>query len=175
MVEAIARGIRVEPLPGASAEITALVLSGLPTDTFVYVGVLPDDLSRFVHEHDTMIFTTNDLSSALTRLMDALGDRRICIATNLTQPDEAIYRGMISDALADDLRQSVAQLSVIVVEGAPQEIAEVWDEARVRVALRARLAEGEMLKKAAKAVAEMAGWDRRAVYALGVEEKRNPP
>ena len=97
--EAIARSIRVEPLPGASAAITALVLSGLPTDAFIYVGALPDDGSRFAHERDTMIFSTDDLIPMLEKLRSALGNRRVCVTTDLTQPDEIIYRGMISDAL----------------------------------------------------------------------------
>ncbi|MBI1257602.1 MAG: 16S rRNA (cytidine(1402)-2'-O)-methyltransferase [Chloroflexi bacterium] len=172
VVEAIARGIRVEPLPGANAAITALVLSGLPTDAFVYVGALPDDLSRYAHERDTMIFTTHDVTEALIEMMAAFGDRRICIAARLTQPNEGIYRGLLRDALEYDRTQHVPDEIMIVVEGAPEIVAEVWDEARVRDALRARLADGEPLKLAAKAVAALAGWDRRTVYALGVDEKR---
>jgi 16S rRNA (cytidine1402-2'-O)-methyltransferase len=174
--EAIARGIRVEPLPGASAEITALVLSGLPTDAFVYVSELPDDLTRFAHEHDTMIFkAAADLDLALEKLLAAFGDRRICVATHLTQDVETIYRGTISAAQANVHELSWANEFMFVIAGAPQELPVVWDEGRVRVALRQRLADGEMLKTAAKAVAELAGWDRRAVYALGVDEKQNPP
>ncbi|MEO8397693.1 MAG: SAM-dependent methyltransferase [Chloroflexota bacterium] len=173
VLDAIARGNRVEPLPGASAEITVLVLSGLPTDAFVYAGKLPDDLSRYAHEHDTMIFTTEDLILALERLLDQLGDRRVCVAANLTQPDEIVYRGVISAALVRF--HLISGEFLLVIEGAPEEIAVVWDEARVRGALRQRLANGEPLKLAAKAVAGLAGWDRRAVYALGVDEKQNPP
>ena len=177
VVEALARGIRVEPLPGASAEITALVLSGLPTDAFVYVGTLSDDLSLYAHEHNTLIFTTRSVTAALQRLLAALGDRRVCLTARLTQPDETIYRGMLSHALTDDRSLLFAEgdmiETVIVVEGAAEEVAEAWDESRVRLALRQRLAEGEPLKLAAKAVAALAGWDRRAVYALGVDEKRD--
>jgi hypothetical protein len=64
---------------------------------------------------------------------------------------------------------------MLVVQGAPPETAEVWDEARVRMVLREHLRQGEPLKLAAKAVAALAGWDRRTVYALGVDEKQNPP
>ncbi len=170
VVEAIARGIRVEALPGASAEITALVLSGLPTEAFVYVGALPDDLSRCAHERETLIFATNDLAESTRKLRAALGDRRVCIA-RLT-PSEWMYRGMLSEAAHDDHAEAGSDKILFVVEGAPEEIAETWDEARVRAALRERLKAGEPLKLAAKAVAAAAGWDRRTVYKLGVEMKK---
>lgn len=162
---AIARGIRVEPLPGADAKITALVLSGLPTEAFVYVGKLPDDLTAYARERATMIFATND-ASTLSKLLEALGDRRVCLA----QADQAVFRGMFGD-LVNVEAPSSAQGAVLVVAGAEPEVEESWDEARVRATLRERLDAGEPLKLAAKAVAAEAGWDRRRVYALGVEMK----
>ncbi|MFN8450631.1 MAG: SAM-dependent methyltransferase [Anaerolineae bacterium] len=172
---AIARGIRVEPLPGASAEITALVLSGLPTDAFVCVGALPDDLNSLALERDTMIFVTSSVTTALDRLLASLGDRRVCVAAALTQPGEIVFRGTTDEALAYFGDQPAPGSVVLVVAGAPPQVEAAWDEARVRAELRARLAAGEPLKLAAKAVASAAGWDRRVVYALGVDEKRNPP
>jgi len=65
--------------------------------------------------------------------------------------------------------------TVLVVEGAAEQTVEVWDEKRVRAELRRRLATDEPLKLAAKAIANAAGWDRRTVYALGVEEKGKTP
>ncbi len=173
VIEALARGIRVEALPGASAEITALVLSGLSTEAFVYVGALPDDLNKYAHERATMIFTVNDVTEALMTLFAALGDRRLCVAARLTQATEGIYRGTLRDALEYDRGQDVPYDILIVVEGATEEIAELWDEVRVQSTLRERLNAGEPLKQAAKAVAAAAGWDRRTVYALGVEMKKN--
>lgn len=171
---AVERGVRVEPLPGASAEITALVLSGLPTDSFVYGGALPDDLASHASEQATLVFTAAAARPALERLIAAFGDRRVCVCAALTQPNEVVYRGSISAALREPLIDGAV---VLVVAGAPPPVSETWDEARVRAALRARLAAGDPLKLAAKAVAADAGWDRRAVYALGVAEKEggNPP
>ncbi len=173
--EAVVRGVRVEPLPGASAAITALVLSGLPTNAFVYAGALPNDLSAYAHERETMIFVTSSVTTALERLTAALGDRRICAAAGLSLPSEIVYRGVASAALAYFRDQPASGEVVLVVAGAPPVVEAAWDEARVRVELRARLAAGEALKQAAKAVAAAAGWDRRTVYALGVDEKRNRP
>ncbi|MEP7292569.1 MAG: 16S rRNA (cytidine(1402)-2'-O)-methyltransferase, partial [Chloroflexota bacterium] len=63
----------------------------------------------------------------------------------------------------------------LVVAGAPPQPEQAWDESQVRVELRRRLATGEALKVAAKTVANVAGWDRRTVYALGVDEKAKTP
>lgn len=169
---AIARGVQVVPLPGADAAITALVLSGLPTDAFVYVGAMPDNLSRYTSERATLIFVTDDVTRDAGRLLDAFGERRICIV-GLKQPGEAAYRGLLSATSAEPDHQPGG--AVLVVEGAAEQAAEVWDESRVRAELRRRLAADEPLKLAAKAIANAAGWDRRAVYALGVEEKGKTP
>lgn len=171
VVEAIRRGFRVEPLPGANAPITALVRSGLPTDAFAYFDALPADLSRLAGDPDTLIFRATEPLAALERLHDAFGDRAIAAAYHLTQPDEIVFRGLLSDVLADALRAELVGDCLIVVAGAPPEIAETWDEACVRAELRRRLATGDPLKQIAKAIAAQAGWDRRTVYALGVEEK----
>ena len=179
---AIARGIQVVPLPGADAAITALVLSGLPTDAFVYVGtrlmdISEDDLSRYANERATMIFTATvqskiALKAGLKRLLDAFGERRISILKP-SQPNEAAYRGLLSAAL-NDVDAQPGNI-VLVVEGAAEQPTEVWDEERVRAELRRRLAADEPLKLAAKAIANAAGWDRRTVYGLGVEEKGKTP
>lgn len=168
---AIARGIQVVPLPGADAAITALVLSGLPTDAFVYVGGMPDDLSRYAQERATLIFTINE-ALGLKRLLDVFGERRISILKP-NQPSEAAYRGLLSAAL-NELDAQSGRI-VLVVEGAAEQPTEVWDEVRVRAELRRRLAADEPLKLAAKAIANAAGWDRRTVYGLGVEEKGKTP
>lgn len=167
---ALERGVQVVPLPGADPAITVLVLSGLPTDAFVYVGALPDDLNRYAHERATMIFVTDDVTE-LVRLFSVFGDRRICMAQ--FSPHERIYRGTLKDAAN---HEGIQPGNVwIVVEGAAKQAAEVWDESRVRAELRRRLAADEPLKLAAKAIANAAGWERRAVYALGVEEKGKTP
>jgi hypothetical protein len=63
---------------------------------------------------------------------------------------------------------------VVVIAGAPPEVQSIWDEAQVRAYLRERLTGGESLKDAAKAISAEAGWDRRAVYQLGLDEKNSP-
>jgi 16S rRNA (cytidine1402-2'-O)-methyltransferase len=161
---AIERGIRVEPLPGADAAITALVLSGLPTEAFVYIGKMQDDLSGYANEQDTLVFALDD-AAMLPKLLEAFGDRRAC----LVHADQAVFRGLLRDTLPD--APANVYPAMLVVAGAEPEPEAAWDEARVRAVLRERLDAGEPLKLAAKAVAAQAGWDRRTVYALGVEMK----
>lgn len=104
---AIERRIPVVPVPGASAVITALVVSGLPTDQFVYVGFLPRRkgqrqrlLSSIADESRTVVAfeTPHRLKAALSDILEILGDRRISIGRELTKVHEEIFRGKVSQA-----------------------------------------------------------------------------
>jgi 16S rRNA (cytidine1402-2'-O)-methyltransferase len=182
IAQAIARGVRVESLPGPSAVITALVGSGLPSDGFVYLGFLPrkdkqrrDLLAGLADEPRTLIAyeSPNRLTDALEAVIATLGDRPVCVARELTKIYEEYQRGG-ARAVLEHYRANPPRGEVVLLIGAaPAQPDEIWDEARVRTVLRERLAAGEPLKLAAKAIAGQAGWDRRAVYALGVSEKSN--
>jgi 16S rRNA (cytidine1402-2'-O)-methyltransferase len=178
--EAIARGVRVVPLPGASAVIAALVASGLPTDGFVFLGFLPKkDKARreffesVAGERRTLIVyeSPNRLTDTLDAIMQTLGDRAVVVARELTKVYEELRRGTASEVLAHYTANPPRGEIVLLIAGAPEQEAVEWDEAQVRAALRERLDAGEPLSSAAKAIASSSGWDRRAVYALGVEEK----
>jgi 16S rRNA (cytidine1402-2'-O)-methyltransferase len=107
IVAAIEHGISVVPIPGASAVITALVVSGLPTDQFLYVGFLPRRkgqrqrlLSSIVDEPRTIVAfeTPHRLREALSDIEESLGNRRISICRELTKVHEEIFRGRVSQA-----------------------------------------------------------------------------
>jgi 16S rRNA (cytidine1402-2'-O)-methyltransferase len=107
IVAAIERGISVVPIPGASAVITALVVSGLPTDQFIYLGFLPRRkgqrqrlLSSIVNEPRTIVVfeTPHRLREALSDIEEILGNRRISICRELTKIHEEIFRGRVSQA-----------------------------------------------------------------------------
>jgi len=102
---AIERGIPVVPIPGASAVITALVVSGLPTDQFIYVGFLPRRkgqrqhlLGSLVDEPRTIVAfeTPHRLRETLDDIEEILGDRRLSICRELTKVHEEIFRGRVS-------------------------------------------------------------------------------
>ncbi len=107
IVAAIGRGISVVPIPGASAVITALVVSGLPTDQFLYLGFLPRRqgqrqrlLSSIVDEPRTIVAfeTRHRLREALSDIEEILGDRRLSVCRELTKVHEEIFRGKVSQA-----------------------------------------------------------------------------
>jgi 16S rRNA (cytidine1402-2'-O)-methyltransferase len=107
IIAAIERGILVVPIPGASAVITALVVSGLPTDQFLYVGFLPRRkgqrqrlLNSIVDEPRTIVAfeTPHRLGDALNDIEEILGDRRLSVCRELTKVHEEIFRGRVSQA-----------------------------------------------------------------------------
>jgi len=107
IVAAIEHGISVVPIPGASAVITALVVSGLPTDQFLYLGFLPRRkgqrqrlLSSIVDEPRTIVAfeTPHRLKEALSDIEEILGDRRLSVCRELTKVHEEIFRGRVSQA-----------------------------------------------------------------------------
>jgi 16S rRNA (cytidine1402-2'-O)-methyltransferase len=178
--EAIGRGVRVEVLPGATALIPALVASGLPTDSFLYLGFPPrkdkalrEFFASVIQQPHTLIFyeSPNRLLDTLQTALEVFGDRPCCVARELSKLHEEFTRGTISATLAYYTAHAPRGEIVLLIAGyiAPPE--QTWDEARVREVLLGRLDAGESLKNAAKAVAEQSGWERRAVYALGMADR----
>jgi len=107
IVAAIERGISVVPIPGASAVITALVVSGLPTDQFLYLGFLPRRkgqrqrlFSSILDEPRTIVAfeTPHRLRKALSDIEEILGNRRLSVCRELTKVHEEIFRGRVSQA-----------------------------------------------------------------------------
>lgn len=108
IVAANQRGIPVVPIPGASVVITALVISGLPTDRFSYIGFLPRKasgrrrlLESIVDEYSTIVAleSPHRLPAALNDILLILGDRRIAVCRELTKIYEEVFRGTISQAI----------------------------------------------------------------------------
>lgn len=174
---AIERGIKVVPLPGASALLPALVASGLPTDSFVYLGFLPRKASarRAAIEAVTSLPYTLVFYEAPHRLVETLSDmlgvfgsRPVVVARELTKLYEEFWRGSIEAALAHfQQTEPRGEITLIVGGYAPQDEGE-WAEDQVRAALAEHLARGESRSAAARAVAIKSGWSRRDVYDLDV-------
>ena len=175
---AIARDIPVVPVPGPSALITALVVSGLPTDSFLYLGFLPRRqkqrrqlLVSVARERRTLVAfeAPHRLRASLADLKDVLGDRRIAVARELTKVYEEVWRGSVGQALAHFEENPPRGEFTLVIEGAREERV-TWDEGQVREALAELLAEGAEKKEAVKAVADLAGWPKREVYKVALRE-----
>lgn len=169
---AIERGHTIIPLPGATAAITALVASGLPTDSFVFLGFLARKsgerrraLDAVKDDRRTLILyeAPHRLIDTLKDIGSVLGDRSICVARELTKVHEEIWRSSVSGAI-DHFSGEVLGEIVLVVAGAGEP--EMWDVDQVQAALQEELDSGTSTTEAAKKVAGLSGWNRREVYAL---------
>ncbi len=119
--------IKIIPVPGVSALITALVVSGLPTDKFVFEGFLPRKIKErkryfksIENEERTIIFyeTPHRLKRALTDMLEIMGDRKIVIARELTKMYEEIIRGKLSQVLSGiDSKEIKGEITLIVQGG----------------------------------------------------------
>src|SRR5512144_2474242 len=105
---ALASSWDVVPIPGPSAPIAALTVSGLPTDSFLYLGYLPHKtserharLEEIESQPYTLIFFESPyrIAEALEDIFSVLGDRRICVAREMTKMFEEYWRGNVANAL----------------------------------------------------------------------------
>lgn len=174
-------GIRVVPLPGACAVITALSAAGLPSDRFCYEGFLPakrkarlDSLQGLAQEPRTLIFyeSTHRLLESLEDMATAWGPLRyVVLARELTKTWESLYGAPVGELLAwvreDDMRRRGEM--VLIVEGyrAP-------DDALPPEALRtlALLLAELPLKKAAALAAEIHGVKKNALYRYALDRQQ---
>jgi 16S rRNA (cytidine1402-2'-O)-methyltransferase len=124
--EAIEAHITLVPVPGVSASLTALSVSGLPTDRFVFVGFLSrkqgrrrGELERLKNESRTMIFfeSPHRLVKMLTDLHEILGDRDIVVAKEMTKLFEEVIRGSISEVLSLLIEEKIRGEYSIIVRG----------------------------------------------------------
>ncbi len=171
---ALEAGYPVVPIPGPTAHTAALILSGLPTDRFLFLGFLPrraterrTALEPFVALPVTLVFyeAPHRLAATLETLRETLGNRPLALCREITKLYEEVWRGDVEGALAHVAAQPPRGEYTLVVGGA-QELAARWDVEQVRGCLAARLAEGVSRSQAAREVAALAGWARREVYAL---------
>ncbi len=175
---AIDHGVAVNPIPGPSALLSALVVSGLPTDSFVYLGFLPrksSDRSRLLEENKnearTLICfeTPHRLIDSLEDIQKVFGDRQIVVCREMTKLHEETFRGLISAAITHFNKGEVRGEITLVIAGRSPEAQETWSEDRVRSTLQKLIDDGMERKEAAKQVAAQSGWERRAVYKVAVE------
>jgi 16S rRNA (cytidine1402-2'-O)-methyltransferase len=170
---ALQAGHQVSPLPGPSAPIAALTASGLPTDSFLYLGYLPRkstqrqkllaDYQAFPHTL-VALETPHRVESALTDIREVLGDRRIAVARELTKLHEEILRGTVSEIQDHFQRQTPRGEITLVIAGLdPSE--QRWSEEKLRAALKEAVQEGSRKpSRIARAIARKSGWKRNEVY-----------
>jgi 16S rRNA (cytidine1402-2'-O)-methyltransferase len=177
---AITSGHKIVPIPGPSALIAALVVSGLPTDAFVYMGFLPrrdierrEVLAAVADDHRTLVAfeSPHRLIAALSDMLDVLGDREITVARELTKLHEEIWRGPISKA-REHFKDKVRGEITLVVAGARDEPHQ-WDEQQVKDEIARLLRQGISRRDASKQISQHSGWSRRDIYRIAIKA-RNP-
>jgi 16S rRNA (cytidine1402-2'-O)-methyltransferase len=179
VVAALAAGVPVEVVPGASAVLAALVLSGLPTGRFVFEGFLPrkgrqraERLAALRAEDRTVVLfeAPHRLEATLADLAGAFGpDRPVAVAREITKRFETVWRGTLGQAVTGDIegaRPEARGEQVIVLGPAAPALAEEPADEALRAALRAELAGGASTRDAAAAVATRLGVPRRRAYNL---------
>lgn len=122
---AIEEGINIIPIPGASALLAALVVSGLPTDGFVFEGFLPHKkgrrtkLGQLKSESRTIILyeSPHRILKTLQQLQEILGDRQVAVGREITKKFEEIFRGTLSEAFNYFSSKSIKGEFVLVVKG----------------------------------------------------------
>lgn len=178
---AVAAGLPVTAAPGPSAVLTALALSGLPTDRFCFEGFPPRKggertraLAGLAGERRTMVFfeSPRRLADTLAAMAAAFGDDRpAAVCRELTKTYEEVVRRPLAQlaawAAADEVRGEIS----IVVAGAPARVASVAD---VVAEVLTRADGGERLKDAVAQVAEAAGVPKRELYAAAIAQRSRP-
>jgi 16S rRNA (cytidine1402-2'-O)-methyltransferase len=188
VADAVAAGITVTIVPGPSAVLAALAVSGLPVDRFCFEGFLPRKggergtrLAQLAAEPRTMVFfeAPHRIEASLRAMAESFGaDRSAAVCRELTKTYEEVKRGGLGE-LADWAAEGVRGEITIVVSGASESeqreasglvTADDWV-----AAVAAREADGEDRKTAIGAVAKEAGVPRREVYAAVVAAKGTSP
>ncbi len=173
-------GLRVETVPGPSAVLAALVVSGLPTARFVMEGFLPragrertERLAAVAAEpRTTVVFEAPHRVAATLAALAAVcgGDRPVAVARELTKRFESVWRGTLEDAVAHVASEAPRGEHVLVVGGAPPVAAP--DDDAVRTAVAEHLAAGASARDAAAEVAAALGVPRRRAYEIATELRR---
>lgn len=173
---ALKAGYPVSAAPGASAPVMALVISGLPTDSFLYLGYLPrrgSERRKRIEEVAgltyTLIFleTPHRLVEALEDLQSGLGDRPIAVARELTKLHEEVFRGSLAEALAHFQQNEPRGEFTLVIGGSAGQLADgPWEEAQLNAAIHSGMADGKPSSQLAGELAERSGWPRREIYRM---------
>jgi 16S rRNA (cytidine1402-2'-O)-methyltransferase len=173
----VAAGIRVIPIPGVTAVITAVSASGLPSDRFVFEGFLPakgqerrDRLESFAGDARTLVFyeSPHRLRQTLADFAETFGiDRQIVLGRELTKLHEEFWRGDIGAAIAHYNQVEPQGEYAIVIAGAHVSHPTLSDEAIDRALIELMLA-GTSRSQASRIVGEQISQSRRYVYQLAL-------
>ena len=169
--------LNVIAIPGASAVLGALVVSGLPCDKFMFAGFLPaksgarqTQLRALMDVPATLIFYESGgrLSAFLADALLEFGDRPVVIARELTKKYEEVLRGSLSEMI-ESLAGIKLRGEIVVLIGPPTENA-IWNEAQIKEALKLRIPDIGV-KRASEEIAGLSGHKKRDIYMMALKLK----
>jgi 16S rRNA (cytidine1402-2'-O)-methyltransferase len=175
---AIQAGHTVSPIPGSCAPIAALIVSGLPTDRFMFLGYFPrkkQERRKLMEEISTQTWTLialetpHRLKASLEDLADTLGEKRqIVMARELTKLHEEVFRGSIQELLAHfDTSEPRGEITLVIAGYATSET--VWPKERLMAQIQLLLNAQKSIPEISNQLAKESGWSRREIYRLTVK------
>ena len=178
LVHAVAdAGHVVSAIPGPAALVMALVISGLPTDRFVFEGFVPrsgrarhERIAEIAAERRTVVMyeAPHRIGRTMEDLRDVCGDgRRVALCRELTKLHEEVWRGSLVEAVAHVAQREPIGEYVVVLEGAPATPAASDDD--VADLVRRAIATGSSKRDAATDVAKLTGRPKRDVYDMALK------
>ncbi|MBT1071201.1 16S rRNA (cytidine(1402)-2'-O)-methyltransferase [Pelotalea chapellei] len=176
--DAVAEGISVVPIPGCSAAITAISVSGLPSDTFTFAGFPPSRqgkrrgfLVKVTDLPGTLVLyeAPHRLEETLQDILHVLGERQVVVARELTKIYEECIRGTVSEVMASVAKGKVrGEVVILIAPGEPvQEETEPLDKTLHRLLYEEQLS----VKDAARKAAEITGVTRNEAYSEALRLK----
>lgn len=181
---AIAKGVRIVPIPGASAVLAALVASGLAgASGFRFMGFLPREgasrrdaiATACAAAEPIVLFESPERTEAtLVELADAMPDRPACVARELTKLHEEILRGSLR-SLAHDRHEWRGEIAIVLGAWAPETRSDTIDDGSIDARIDAELDRGGHSKVVADVIAAWSGRPRREIYERVVRRKAERP
>jgi len=178
VVKAIENGYKVTVIPGATAVITAVVLSGLPANQFVYLGFLPRRkgyrkslLKSMVNEQKTIVVfeSPHRINDSLADIINIMGNRRIAVCRELTKIHEEVFRGTVSQAI-EHFNNPRGEFT-LVIEGAEVSSGEI--ALSIEEELQKLYDRGVSSKEAINTLASSSGISKKKLYScwLNIKER----
>lgn len=174
------RGVEVVSVPGPSALVSALSLSGFLSTGFVFEGFLPakkgerkERLKALIYEKRTVVFyeAPHKLKATLRDIFDILGDREISISRELTKLHEETLYGKVSDFISKYEKEAPRGEFVLVISGAETDTKDrISEDDALKILFNYR-EQGLSLKEAAKLASDESGYSKNTLYALATKNK----
>lgn len=165
-------GIAVTTVPGANAVLSALQLSGLPSDAFYFAGFLPPKAAgrqralRVIKSLPATVIvyeTANRLSDMLTDIQTVLGNREIAVVREITKKFEEVKRGSVADLIAYYDQNGAPKGELVLVIDRARDTLDEWDEAKVATLIRDLLAT-KTVRDTVEAVVALTGMPKKQIY-----------